>query len=231
MGLGFHMLNVGNAAGDMSIFSGAFLLMHGVSTGAFAAVVIGLGHRWLLQKQISIVSYGGWLTSLATGLIVGYAIAYTIVAPIVALQLQLHSSGSVSWIVSGAIVMGTVGAAVGVSQWFALRSLLKRAELWVIASTVAWSAGGAVYWLAYWLVGGPFFYPWTYGKAQLWPGWTPLVLSLMVGWLTGGIVVGVITGIALRRILSISGEPLIFSSDSSTPHQNSKDHNKRLDVY
>ena len=85
---------------------------------------------------------------------------------------------AVYWAVGRAVF----GFVVGVAQWFVLKQKFDRAGWWILASTMGWAVGGAVYWAV--------------DKAAV----SRAVVGAVVGAVSGA-VGGTITGIVLIWLL------------------------------
>jgi hypothetical protein len=132
-------------AGMAVCLFGGFTLMWGVAavlepvavqTATFAAsgAVFGLGlglGAGLLPGLVLRQRLGGLNRWLAGSLLAGAA-GGTLVIPIALAQAPGEP---------GLMVMGGLGAALGLGQWLALRRRVPRAGWWVLASTVAVAAG------------------------------------------------------------------------------------------
>jgi len=92
------------------------------------------------------------------------------------------------WIVGWALIgEAGIGAAIGVAQWFVLRSLVSGAGWWVLATTVGW----AISWAA--VVSGAIV-----------PPEAGVIASLLAGALFGA-TVGLAQWFVLRRLVYMAG--------------------------
>jgi len=94
-----------------------------------------------------------------------------------------------------------VGGVLGFCQWRVLRRWVRDAGWWIPASLLAWAAGGAVYWAVYRIMGGTL-----QDASEPWPGREVYVRASVSGYIAGGIVVGVVTGLTLKYLLARSNK-------------------------
>ena len=180
---------------------GIFGCVVGAPFGALGAFIVAPG-QWLILLSLG-RQYTWWLWSTFIGMFVGWGVANSAAYPVASL-LNLPSIDLRSWVLSAVIIGSLAGSVVGVLQWIALRRYGHSASWWILVSVIAWAIGGAVYWIAYRTVGGPFTQPWSYYQLETWPGDQVYYRALILGWVAGGVVVGSITGFALKLLLARS---------------------------
>jgi hypothetical protein len=108
-----------------------------------------------------------------------------------------------TWLLRGLMVGTAVGLSTGLAQGDLLGSDGFNGKRWALISTVSWVAASIVYWLVYYLTGGPFeattiyyndgLWPTSYDAPRAWP-------AMINGWLAGGLLLGSVTGIAIKLL-------------------------------
>jgi hypothetical protein len=112
-------------------------------------------------------------------------------------------------LIRSAVVGGIGGLVSGIVQARVLRSWRRDGDVWIMTNVVAWISGSLIYWLVYEAVRDWFttlyntYYiyhegPWWLGRLGL-PDYT---LTILIAWFSSGLVVGIITALALKRLLS-----------------------------
>jgi hypothetical protein len=183
-------------------------------------VIGGLAGLLLGAAQWQIIRLWGnphlswpWVVATAIGLGVGWTIgSYLALWTIQAIDfdpreqlfygLPVVRPNPLELVLRAAVVGAVVGLIIGVAQWLALRRTVPNAGIWIQVSVVAWLVGVVLYHIAYISSGGPL----------LAPSWDPGIsddayiaarrLSNVLGWLAGGLAVGLITALSMRHILA-----------------------------
>ena len=141
-------------------------LLAGLVSGAFSTM--SLPGPLIFLGPFVAMSVGGALATVARNYLYGAllrrhdqqlerprgwgldAVAWAAVAFLVFLLLVLNSMGQGTPSMramagAGVLIGGCCGLAIGVLQWHALRSSVRAAGWWVLASTVGWAVTGAVF--------------------------------------------------------------------------------------
>ncbi len=112
-------------------------------------------------------------------------------------------------LVLSTVVGGIGGLVAGIAQARVLRRWRRDGDVWIVTSVVAWVSGSLVYWLVYEAVREWFttlystYYvyhegPWWLGRLGL-PDYS---LTMLIAGISSGLIVGAITGLALKRLLA-----------------------------
>lgn len=175
-----------------------------VGIGALSVAAVGAVQWWVLNHYIA-DNDKRWLLVTMIGGVISWVLGWVFSLIFVN---SLWSSKPVFWTTSGAAVGLIQGITIGISQWRLLNSWGHKAIAWIPTSVVAWAAGGLVYWLAYGATGAAFDNITTsYYEPGHWPKTieTPGAgLGLLAGWIAGGLVVGVLTGLGVIFLVSRS---------------------------
>jgi hypothetical protein len=194
IGLAFIML----LAHNLDVFTLYMTLATAVTLGAAGGAITALIHYWVLGKDIPVLRLSDWLVFTVLGNAIGWTAAELY-------YLLAHKPGSSDWLWMGFTTMGVVGLAVGVCQWWALALRVRYSLLWVPVCAGAYALGGLVYWVVYLLVGAPFTLPWASRSTDAQPEGIVYLSGHAAGWLLGGCVVALITGLVFRFLLSQTG--------------------------
>jgi hypothetical protein len=194
IGLAFIMLLPHN----VDVFTLYMTVAMAVTLGAAGGTITALIHYRTLGKDIPLLSVSEWLVFTVLGNATGWIAAawYWIGA---------DKSDIGAWLWTSFTMMAIVGLAIGVSQWWVLSLRVRYSLLWVAACVVAYALGGLVYWMVYSLVGAPFTLPWALRSTDAQPEGIVYLSGHAAGWLLGGCVVALITGLVFRFLLSQTG--------------------------
>lgn len=167
-----------------------------VLAGAVEGLVLGLAQSLVLRRVVPALPWQEW--ALATALIAALAWALG------QLPSSLMGAGDPAAPVSeppllvvlaAAALMGAgIGAWMGVGQWLVLRRYLRDSAFWVLANTIAWTAGLVV----------------AFSGLGVIQAGDPMAVMVAVGVVTGvlmGATVGAITGLAVIAIRRRAAEP------------------------
>ncbi len=182
-------------------------------TSLIGGTVIGFGQQMILRSYLGSQMWQ-WLTGTMLGSIVGWSVGLFVSTWPLAL---LPKNTPIAWLVQGVIVTTVAGLSIAISQsrvlrpWVAANNqwtletnnhpLMGGAVYWVLYTMMAWAVGGVVFWLMYILLRPAMLVhpePWPIYQAEYLSEYGPAVLA---GWLVGGLVVGTITGFAMKRLL------------------------------
>ena len=156
----------------------------GAVGGAVGGAVVGILQWLVLRQQLS--RTGWWVLASTVGIAVFGDVVW-------------YSSTTVEWVITGGALSFTVamsvgfavgGAVVGILQWLVLRQHLSRAGWWVLASTVGFPVGAAVYVAVFQAV-----------NLALGGDLSAAFIERAMGFAVAGAVVGAITGTALVWLL------------------------------
>jgi hypothetical protein len=199
-----------------------YLGLYGGILGIISGLILGLG-QWLVIQHILPAEKGslGWILATMGGLtlgwgigaIVAFAATYIIdLPPAEGWSFYARPIGgppmAIDLVIRTAVVATSVGAVLGIAQWFILASNeVYWARRWLGVAALAWALGGIVFAVVYVATGGPLMDPLS-ELADPRPAWEDYYpakeQSLTAGWVAGGVVIGVITGFALRRFLHLA---------------------------
>jgi hypothetical protein len=179
----------------------------GVMAGAISGSILGVSQWFILRGVISGAALWAVLTivAMAMGQGAGSLLSKTWIvlfraANNVGVGEELASPDAVQMVTqSAALYYLPVGFALGLLQWAVLRKSLRLAWLWLLISLAVWPTAAAVYWMLYGVLGGPLCQSWSCLFDPPGPGYYP---ASIVAWLAGGLVVGVVTGVTLRKLVS-----------------------------
>jgi hypothetical protein len=173
------------------------LLLLGIS-----GAIVGMGQALALSNRTGQQWAEGWFVFTLLGTAIGWILGW--MASIWTFVIS-PSDGLETWLLSGLVTGACIGLSVGIAQWFLLRSVTLNSGWWFIISTASWGGAAIVYWLVYHLSGGPFEAVVTYSSDAFstksfdaysaWP-------AMLAGWLIGGLLLGSVTGLAMKRLLS-----------------------------
>lgn len=156
--------------------------------GAFLGLAVGLIQWQVLRRRVS--RSGAWVAASAAGLGIAGGAGYGLAVLIFGYSQDLEDLGSLAAIVGWTLVTASGGAIIGLLQRRVLRSQVRRAGSWVVASTVGWglstAAMGTVVVASFEIVGDP----------------NPGPLRVLGALVAAGIVLGVTTGAAIVRRLN-----------------------------
>jgi hypothetical protein len=188
------------------------ILFIGGCCGGFcflSAVVLGSGQWWVLNKTSSSLAEG-WFATTAVGGGFAWTLGWLANFGVFVLGNFTSNEGS-DWTIGGLAGGAILGLILGTSQARILSRQVPHAVRWVPVSILGWMAGLIIYWLVYQSSGGPFETVVTsYYEGSMWPkavaapGAGPAMLA---GWIAGGLVVGIITGLAMKRLLVGTVQP------------------------
>jgi len=162
-----------------------------VSLAVSAVVgVVGIGTAQWLVLRTRVRRAGWWVLATTVGGIAGVVVGVIVgiaISGVVAIVLDVGGVQAVS--LGVAIVVG--GAVGGTAQWLVLRGHVRRAGWWVLATVLGVGMGGLVGSVVLWGVAGTMA-----------PGSMVVdVAALSLGPVTGGVVIGAITGFVLAMYL------------------------------
>ncbi len=120
----------------------------------------------------------------------------------------------ITLVVRGVVMGGIGGLITGFAQAQVLRRWRLEGDGWIVVSVGAWVSGSLGYWLIYEIVNRWFstiystYYvyhqgPWWLGRLGL-PDYT---LTMLIAGISSGLIVGAITGLALKRLLAGATTP------------------------
>ncbi len=159
--------------------------------GACLGAMVGLVQWRILRRRIS--GTGSWVVASAAGMGLAGGAGYGIAVLLFGYSEDLEDLGSFAGVLGWAVVVAVGGALVGGLQSRALRGRVARAGRWVLGSSVGWglsmAAAGTVMASGYKLFGGH-----------------PTLLLFLGGLAVGGATFGVISGVAIARLLTRRGD-------------------------
>jgi hypothetical protein len=186
--------------------------------GGLAGLLLGAAQWQILQRCSNAYVSWRWVAATAIGLGLGWTLgSYLALWTITAIDfppqeqliygLPVVRPNPLELVLRGALVGAATGLVIGLAQWFVLRRTVPNAGVWIQASIIAWVVGVVLYHIAYVTSGGPL----------LSPAWDPTLsdaayhsasrFSHIVGWVVGGLAVGIITALSMRHILSTFHTP------------------------
>jgi hypothetical protein len=194
------------ANGSTDIFAIAFVGGAAVGTGLLACAIFFVADLvWMRNRPGITIDLAKWSWASILGIVLGSGLSALVAIPIMVRVSQSRDSDPiVSWMAASASIAAIIGAVTGFAQWLVLRNHTKHSYFWPVISAVAWSVGAAAFWFAYGIADGPFFLPFWYFRPEPWPGWPVLERATALGWLTGGIIFAVLSGMTFRVLLAQS---------------------------
>lgn len=196
-------------------FAYIIMCLGGFGSGIVSGAITGFGQLFILRSAMpALRRNASWLVATVIGMTLAWAIG-GVVTLIVVFAIDfppreaMESTGSLPMlndlVIRGAVVGACVGVLSSICQWFVLRRWLGNGNtyLWVVVSTLAWTAAGILFHLVYVTLGGPLIspndYPQTVSWAEYYAAKEPAVLMSKV---VSGLVVGVVTGLTIKMLLS-----------------------------
>lgn len=183
------------------------LFIGGFLTLLSALILSGIQSMILLYLEEKV---GAWFLATFLGVSVGWLLGIFLHFSVNARFAEIpgwsygqeveRSIIAASTIQHAAIVGAVQGLILGACQWMVLRNWSSRAWLWITATSAAWALGGAIHWYLYSNAGGPFCQEFNCEDLPIEPTYFQAAL---IGWLSGGLVVGSITAVALRFLLRL----------------------------
>ncbi len=187
------------SANDELSLEAALVAAVGVAAAGAAVegVVVGLAQWRVLRTALPMLGWWRWVRATALGALVAWLLGMMPSTFFQAMASTAETTASASTFdpplvlqLAVAAVMGAaLGPVLGVPQWMALRGHVPRAGRWVLANSVAWAAGMPMIFLATGLIA----LDWT--TAQI-------AVTVAVGCLGAGLVVGAVHGLWLVRMLA-----------------------------
>jgi hypothetical protein len=179
-----------------------------------SGLTLGIG-QWIVLPHYLRSQGRRWVTVTIIGSLIGWSAGqFVSIWPLVFLPQNTPSA----WVGQGMVLILVAGASIGIGQSQVLRPLVTAANqwsletstyqimggsaYWVLRTTFAWGTGGVVFWLVYILLRPPMPL-----LTEAWPIYKPEYLSdygpaTLAGWLVGGLVVGTMTALAMKRLLA-----------------------------
>ena len=161
-----------------------------LASGAGEGAVVGYAQSRVLRHALPSLPARRWILATAVGAVLAWALGAGV------FMVALPDDAAFEDYLPLMLVLGVAcGTLLGAAQWVALRGHVARSWLWIAANTTGWSIG--LLWA--------FFVPMAITED------TPLVLVIPLALLTGlgtGLAPGVVTGLALDRLVSTS-EPAL----------------------
>jgi hypothetical protein len=180
----------------------------GFLIGTIGGIALGIIQWFILREVISGATL--WAILTVGGMMIGQGAGYLLSKIWIVWFRTAHDLGvgqelaypeAVQMVTqSAALQYLPVGLALGLLQWAVLRRSRQAAWLWAVTSLTVWPISGAMYWIVYGVLGGPFCQSWSCLFDPPGPGYYP---ASIVGWLAGGLVAGVITAVIIRSFVSI----------------------------
>jgi hypothetical protein len=166
-----------------------------------SGAVTGIGQAFALTHHTGEHGANDWFVRTLISMTLGWILAWIVV---ISMFWNNRSDRPETWLL-GALVLGAgVGLITGIAQWRLLRAVTPNAGWWIIVSTISWLAASFMFWLVYGLSGGPFhdivvyyydgFPPPSPDALTAWP-------AMLAGWLAGGLLLGLVTGVAMKRLM------------------------------
>jgi hypothetical protein len=207
LGQGNFMLFVVGASSGMDPTPIYVYFISGILVGVLNGTILGVGQWLILRNQVRRAYQ--WLFATLIGTMVGLSLGMVLNRLLVSLLraaygwesgVQLEPQALIAIVSqSAAASKGIVGFTIGLFQWLILRNWVQWAGWWIVASIAAWAIGGAGYWLVYGMIGGPFCQSSSCLFANPGPSY---YLASISGWIVGGAIIGGITGVMLRLLLT-----------------------------
>jgi hypothetical protein len=163
--------------------------------------MIGIGQGFALTDHANARWGDKWFRRTFAGTTIGWILGW--IGGLLTYTINLPDA-LVAWLLRSLVVGTVVGLAAGIAQGDLLGANGFNGGRWALVSTLSWAAASIVYWLVYHLTGGPFQATTIYYDDGFWPkgyeapgAW----LAMPVGWLVGGLVLGSISGLAMKRLV------------------------------
>lgn len=169
-----------------------FFTIAGVFIGTITGLIVALGNV-LVPLHPALRSIGWFMGTLSGWAVAGalYGLLYWLTTEPIDISGTFNLLGkdisideAIRWPIMGA----GIGLGIGLAQWFALRQVMARSQLWILSNILGWSVGPTVYWLIFQtsLTSPTSGFPWA------------IILSL----LSVGIIAGSTTGMTMTYLIA-----------------------------